>query len=501
MQKKQLVWNTLSSFLLQAIAIISGFIIPRLIIGGLGSEVNGLVSSITQFLSFITFLELGIGAVVQSALYEPLANHNKIMISQIVASGQKFFTKIALILAGYVLLLMVIYPNIVNQNFGWEYSALLIAIISLNSFAQYYYGVVNSILITADQHGYVQYLLSCIALSLNTIVSALLIIKGFGIHIVKLATSIIFLLRPVVLKIYVDKHYDINRKIKYEKEPLTQKWNGIAQHISAIVLENTDVVVLSLFSSLTNVSIYSVYHLVIYGVKRLFDSTINGVMALMGDLWAKGETKQLKKLFSYTEWCIHTATVFIFGCVAVLICPFISVYMKGVTDANYILPTFAFLMTIAHGTHCLRMPYNIMILAGNHYKQTQSNYIIAAILNLGISVIAVNLWGIVGVALGTLTAMSFQTIWMAVYISNNLVEWPLKNFIKQISIDVGTFSIAYTITKVIPFAGTTYIQWILMAVKIGSIWLLIVVAINLIFYRKNMKTIFKGIIMKIKKND
>ena len=34
-----------------------------------GSEVNGLVTSMTRFLSVITFLELGIGPVIQSNLY------------------------------------------------------------------------------------------------------------------------------------------------------------------------------------------------------------------------------------------------------------------------------------------------------------------------------------------------------------------------------------------------------------------------------------------------
>lgn len=38
-----------------------------------GSELNGLVTSITQFLGFITLLEAGVGNVVQSSLYRPLA--------------------------------------------------------------------------------------------------------------------------------------------------------------------------------------------------------------------------------------------------------------------------------------------------------------------------------------------------------------------------------------------------------------------------------------------
>lgn len=493
MRKKRLALNTITSLLLQIITIISGFILPRLIIGSYGSEVNGLVNSITQFIHFISFLELGIGAIIQSALYEPLANSDDEQTSKIVVSGQKYFTVIARLLALYILVLVFVFPRIVNQNFGWGYTATLIIIISISSFAQYYFGAVNALLLTADQHGYIQYGLSCITLVVNTIASVVLLKLGFGIHIVKLSTSVIFLLRPLLLKTYVDHNYHIDRNIKYNQEPLTQKWNGVAQHIAAIVLENTDTVVLSIFSTLSNVSIYSVYHLVIYGVKKIFDTITNGVMSLMGELWAKQEIDELKKVFSYTEWIIHTSTVFLFGCVTVLICPFISVYTKGINDANYIVPSFAIVLTIAHAAHCLRMPYNIMILAGNHYKQTQINYIIAAVLNLGISIIAVHFWGLIGVAIGTLVAMIFQTIWMAIYISRNLVKWPIRNFLKQICVDCASFICAYLLTKGFEMHAVSYFAWVTLALKTAIIWLVIIFAFNLFLFRHNMMTVLNKI--------
>ena len=61
---------------------------------------------------------------------------------------------------------------------------------------------------------------------------------------------------------------------------------------------------------------------------------------------------------------------------------FIGIYTNCVTDANYIQPLFAVLLVLANAVHCLRMPYNLMILAGGHYKQTQNNYIVAAIMNI-----------------------------------------------------------------------------------------------------------------------
>ena len=70
MNKKK---NLFTSFLFQVITIISGLILPRIIIGTFGSALNGLIASITQFLSFISLLEGGLGAVVLADLYRPIA--------------------------------------------------------------------------------------------------------------------------------------------------------------------------------------------------------------------------------------------------------------------------------------------------------------------------------------------------------------------------------------------------------------------------------------------
>ena len=74
---KKLFLNTGSSLIFQVTTIICGFILPRLILKAFGSEVNGLVNSITQFLGIISFLELGVGSVIQSSLYKPLADKDE----------------------------------------------------------------------------------------------------------------------------------------------------------------------------------------------------------------------------------------------------------------------------------------------------------------------------------------------------------------------------------------------------------------------------------------
>lgn len=487
MRKILLAKNTVASLLAQVTALICGFILPRLFLQHFGSEVNGLVNSITQFLSVISFLELGVGAVVQSSLYKPLADHDTQQVSRVMVSANKFFRRLAQILLVYVIGLMLVYPYIANQDFGYVYTATLIAAISISSFAQYYFGIVNALLLNADQRGYIQYNAQTITLILNTVVCAIMISVGGSVQLVKLTTSLIYLARPLVLRIYVNRKYQIDWKIKYTEEPIQQKWNGVAQHVAAVVLDGTDTIVLTIFSTLSNVSIYSVYFLVVKGVKTLFLSITNGVQALIGELWAKQELDQLNDFFGWVEWGIHTGTTYVFACTAALIVPFVRVYTAGIHDANYIQFAFGILLTLANAMHCLRLPYNIMVLAAGHYRQTQRNYVVAAILNIVVSVLTVKAWGLIGVAIGTLAAMAYQTIWLAVYDSRHFIFWSMKKVGKQFAVDAVCAVVIVFLAAQLSMRSISYISWVLLAIEVAIMAAVVVFVVNFFFYQNRIK--------------
>lgn len=493
----RLKYTTISSIVSQLVAVVCGFILPRLIIGTYGSDQNGLVQSISQFLSVITFLDLGVGTVVQSSLYKPIADNDKSEISKIYISAQKFFRHLAMMLAVYLILLICFYPYISSSKFDFWYTAAMVTVLGYGLFAQYYFGIVNSLLITADQRGYISYNLQSVTVMINMLLSCVMIYSGASLLMLRFVTSFVFLVRPVFLYYYVHYKYDIDYKIKYTIEPIKQKWNGIAMHISAVILDNTDVVVLTIFSTLSNVSIYSIYNIIILGVKSMFFSATTGIRSLIGDMLAKGEEDKLRELFSWVEWIIHTGTILVFGITGLLILPFIRVYMDGVTDANYVQPLFATLIVAAHCAHCLRLPYNTMILAGGHYKQTQSNYIIASLLNLGLSILVVKFYGLIGVAVGTLVAMLFQTIWMSWYNSKNFIHWPVKFIIKQFFVDAMVLIFMYLSSLIYHMSHFDIPSWIVLSIEICFTSLLISVIINCLFYREKMNVLKNKLVLRI----
>lgn len=500
MRQKKLILNTSMSLILQLVTIICGFILPKMIMTTYGSNVNGMISSIAQFLSVITFLEFGIGAVIQASLYKPLANHDNKTISEILSSGSKFFRKIATILFIYVVFLTVFYPLLIDKDYKWIYSASLILIMSVSTFVQYYFGIIDGLLLFADQRGYIQYFILILTLILNTIVCVILMLCGASIHLVKGVTALIYLLRPFFLRKYINKYYTINRKISYKKEPLVQKWNGTMQHIAYMILNSTDIVVLTLFSTLANVSVYSAYNLVIAGLKQLFVSLDSGFRPLIGELWVRQNTLELNRIFGYMEWFFHTVTIFVFGCTSVLMIPFVTVYTNGITDADYIQPMFSIILTIAYMANTLSSPYWIMILAAGHFKETQWKFLLSALLNITVSVLAVYHWGLIGVAVGTLIAMIYQDIWMIHYVSNHLNHWPLRYVIKQFLIDFISLGIGILCSHSLKLSNNSYISWFVMAIKTASIWAVAIIAINILFCYNKVVWILKQLKKYLYKN-
>lgn len=490
-RKNKLKLNIITSIAFQLTTIVCGFILPKFFITYFGSAVNGLVSSITQFLGFIALCECGVGAVVQSALYEPLAKMDIVQISKIVISAEKFFRKVAYILLIYTICLMLFYPLITIQSFDYMYTFVLIFVISISTFSQYYFGMTYRLLLAADQLVFLQNIIHTATLILNAVACIALMKAGASIQIVKLTTSLVFLMQPVLITIIAKKKYTLDKELILTEEPIKQKWNGLAQHIAAVVLYNTDTAVLTFLSTLKNVSIYSVYNLVVNGVKLIMESQKDSMKALFGNMLAKNEKDTLNSTFDTFEWAMHTLITLIFTVTAMLILQFVRVYTAKITDANYIVPAFAYLITAANAAYCLRLPYNIMVLAAGHYKQTQSSAIIEALINIILSIILVFNYGLVGVAIGTLVAMLYRTIYFAIYLSKNIIYRDIRHFIKHIIIDIVTVILIVATVKLLPnffkMSKTNYLSWIILALKTGIFSLIIVAIVNIMFYNSNIK--------------
>lgn len=495
---QKLKMNSIVSLLTRVVIIISGLILPRLILTHFGAETHGLVNSINQFLGIITFLDLGVGSVVKAALYRPLSKNDNTQIGSVLVAAKAYFQKIAYILVIYVIALIIFYPFLIDSTYSYLATGFLIIALSISIFGQYYFGIVNELLLSANQQDYIQLGSEIVVVILNLIISVLLIYLGASIQIVKLGSGLIYLLRPMFLNLYVKRNFNIDYNIEIEEDPLPQKWHGMGQHIAYSIQSNTDVVVLTLFSTLKNISVYSVYYMVVSAIKMIVSSLTTGIQSFFGDLYANDEINLLNKYFDRIEWIVHTGVIFLYGITAILIQPFVMLYTTGVEGISYDAPLFSLLLVLGGASFSLRSPYQSMIFSAGHFKQTQMSSFIEAGLNLFISIILVNKYGLIGVAVGTLVSMTYRTIYLVVYLSRNIVFRSVKKFIKHIVVDFLSFGVLIIIGSVLSNIYTieTLIGWISVAVIIVIVSIVLVSIINLIFYKRIMISVVSRIVRR-----
>lgn len=483
-RNKKLLLNTGMGIIQQVVTIICGFILPRFFLKNFGSNVNGLISSISQFLGFISLLEMGVGPVIQANLYKPLADGDNTRISEIVKSAERFFRRIAYIFLAYIIILSVIFPIAIDTEFDPIFTVSLLVIIAISTIAQYFFGATYQVLLNSDQKSYVQMSLRTVAIILNTAICIVLMYAGASVHTVKLVSASIFVMQPLGQMIYVKKHYTLNKKIKLVGEPIKQKWNGFAQHVAATVSTNASVFVLTIFSSLSNVSIYSVYHLVTNGISSVIMTAASGIESFFGNIIAQGDEKTLKKSFDLIEWVIHFGVTVLFTIAAIAIVPFVTVYTDGVSDADYVQPLFGFLLVFAYMIQCLRIPYFRVIKASGHFKQTQNGSFIMAGINIVVSVGLVFRFGLVGVALGTLCAMLFHTVYFVLYLRKNILNRSILYFLKHVLTDAIVVCASFFATSQIKLASISILSFLIYAIEIAIIVTVISIAVNAAFYLK-----------------
>lgn len=110
------------------------------------------------------------------------------------------------------------------------------------------------------------------------------------------------------------KHYCINKKIPRDTEALSQRWAGFGQNLAYFIHANTDVVVLTIFTPLTTVSIYSVFYMVIKSLKSLAISVSAAILPSFGNVMAGGDENETNKVFDLYEFGMQFISVFLFTC-------------------------------------------------------------------------------------------------------------------------------------------------------------------------------------------
>ena len=489
---KKATLNIMTSALLEVLTMLSGLILPQYILRYFGSAYNGIMSSAVQFMSMISVLTLGVTASTRVALYKTLAQNDIAGTSAIVRATERFMRKIALILVAYIVVLALVYPLVVHTGFSYCDVSLLILIVGINIFAECYFGITYRTFLLADQSLYISNIFYCIALFLNLVISIIMIKAGYSIQMVRLGGAVVYFLRPLLQNIYITKKYKLDKHCEPDMSALNSRSDAMMHTLANIVHDHTDIIVLTLFTDVKIVSVYTVYNMVMVALKKLLSIFTTDTEPIFGSMWANGENNKIRKNLSIFEFLVNSFNVVAFGTAMVMILSFMAVYVpENVKDVNYILPGYSIVISLAFVTQGMRIPYLSLVQGIGHYKQTKKAAITEAVINIIISVILVNIIGIVGVAVGTLVANVYRSTVYALYIEKNVVQRGKYVFIMKFLWSLLCIAVIVIPAKMI--VQTLYInnwgKWFMVSFCVGVYAAAVILIAGFLCYREDLKNI------------
>lgn len=494
MKKQLTTMNIVFSLFLHLTVIAKGLIVPRIILGAFGSEINGLITSLTQFLNYLSLLEGGVSSVAIASLYAPLAQNDWTKISRIYAAIDSFFRKIGIIYTIYAFVIAAVYPFIVKTGFSYDFVFTMTLILALNLILQYFFSLSYRALLIADRKVYYVSLAEIIATILNLLLVVVLEKIGCGIRSLKLISGFALLLQPVMYRLYADHHYQIDRNATPSEDALSQRWDGFGQNLAYYIHSNTDVIILTLLSTLANVSIYSVYIMVCNALKGIIEGIANGYTPTLGNALVTRSDKEVNDLFDRYAFILGFLSTYLFTNAILLILPFVSVYTYGINDAVYIQPVFAVIILVAESMYCFRGPYVGIVFTAGHFRQTRHIAFFEAGINLLISLLLVKPLGLVGIGLGTLISILYRTAAHVIYLKSYILKRKTSKFLKSLFVFYGAgvaCVCSYMFLLYPKVLVESWVQWFLTAILTGVYSGAFFIIAGIIFYRHEIQELLK----------
>ncbi|MBQ3866222.1 MAG: polysaccharide biosynthesis C-terminal domain-containing protein [Clostridia bacterium] len=485
-RSRKALLNTSTALIREAVVAICGLILPRLILSHFGSAYNGIVSSISQFISCVALLKSGIGSVTRAALYKPLAEDDSRGISEVVNATESFLRKVALIFLGGALIFSAVYPFLVSGEFDWFFVFTLCLILSIDTFVQYYYGLTYQMLIEADQSQFIISLIRIATVILNTVIASLLILAGAGIHLVKLGSALVYLIQPIFFAVYAKRRYHVDKKVPANSQVISQRWSAFGHQLASFVNTNTDVIVITVFLGVREVSVYTVFFAVANGLRTILQAFTSGIAASFGNMMAKDEHENLKRRYDQVEFFLVLLSAVLFTIAGLMFIPYVSVYTRGVTDVNYIRPVFGVLLCISAFVASISSPIMSIIQAAGRFKDTMKVAVSEAVINITLSVILVNFIGLNGIIVGTIVAGTYKLIRYNWYVTKNIMPTLVRLLVKM-GLAALIAVLCGLISRLLPLGSiSTWGEWLLWAVVVGVIVVAVAMVLSLLLFRKTL---------------
>lgn len=479
--------------------MLAGFITPRVMLKSYGSEINGLVSSITQFIAYFNLVEAGLAGAAIYALYKPLADDDHKAINGIVTAAKKFYTQSGYIFISLTIGLAVLYPMLIKSDAVTPLNVgLLVLILGVNGALEFFTLAKYRALLSADQRTYVISIASIVHIVAETVIIVTLA-NYVNIVVLRFVALLSIFLRSLILLFYSRAKYEyLDFREKPNFAALNKRWDALYLQILGAIHTGAPVIIITFILNLKMVSVYSIYNMVIAGIGGILGIFISGLSASFGDVIARGEQKTLQRAYGEFEFAYYSLLAVVYSIAFIMIMPFIRIYTSGITDVNYVLPLIGFLFVLNGLLYNIKTPQGMLVISAGMYKETRWQTTIQGVIAVIGGVSLAPFFGVAGVLLGSILSNIYRDIDLMFFIPRNLTKLPVRKTFYRIIRIFMCISIIWLPFFFIDLNPTGYLSWFTYASGVGLYAVIIAVLSGLIFDRNDMESLARRIMRMVR---
>lgn len=485
----------------QIVTIALGILVPRLVLTSFGSEINGLLNSITQIFAYFTLIEAGIGLTTSQALYKPTADDDKDSINGILSATSRYYKRVAVIYFFAVLAFAIIYPFTVESSLPNSWVFMIIVLNGMGNVINFWVQGKYVLFLKSIGKNYINSNLTTVTNVLSSVSKIILLTAGCDVLTLQVVYFVISIIKMLFIYIYIKKNYSwINVKSKPNYSALSEKNSVLVHQITLLVFNNTDILLITYFLGLKEVSVYSMYLMFFTYISTFATQIYSSFTFRLGQIYSSS-LETYKKYHDVFE-VLYLIVVFImFTMTYVFVVPFLELYTSGITDINYLDYKLAFLFLLSQLLASGRNTSLMVVNFAGHFKGTAKQTVIEAIINLVCSFVFLYFFGIYGVLMGTVAALIYRMIDLVIYSNKKLLNRSSFMTFRRWLCNMAISFVVMFVCRKLDMHFDSYISLIGAAIITGIILVVIYLVINILFEHKVFKdfvSIVKPYIKKLK---
>lgn len=490
---RKFIYSSLSTALYQIVIMFSGFVVPRFMLVAYGSELNGLVSSITQFINYFSLVEAGIAAAAVYSLYQPLAENNLERINGIVSAAKKYYYQAGFLFTALVCGMAIIYPYFKKvEGLSFELVMLLVVALGARTFFDFFTLAKYRVFLTASQRVYVVSMASVVYQIVYTAIIVVLSVARVNIVVVYVTAIIAVYLRTLILQIYVKSKFPhIVFNAVPEKNALVKRWDALYLQFLGAAQSGAPIIIATIFVTLSQVSVFSIYNMVASGINGVMSIFTSGLSASFGDVIARKEQEILERSYAQFMYAYAVINTFVYSVSALLIVEFVKLYTHGINDENYVKPMLAFFIVLNGFLYNLKTPQGMMVGSAGHYKETRVQSTIQALIIIVLGVILAAKYSLIGIMFASCLSNIYRDIDLAIYIPRKVTHTKISETAKNMGWSVVNFFIILFLGKIMPLSAETVGLWIVKACLECLVAIVVLLISSVLFYKGKLKGLVK----------